>query len=534
MAHTPLFRSFIRILRKAQYENLKANGTVLPQSIPSSRKSGSWTRRQLIKSAALAGGSALVTGLSPRLQQAWSKASPRIAIIGAGIAGLNAAYQLKKAGLIATLYEARNRTGGRILSRVLENGLVIDLGGSFINTDHEDMLSLAKEFNLPLFNRVENAEKFSFPETGYYFNGKVRPEAEVAQKLRPLAQQIADDVALLDENFDEAAPLFDSISISDYLNTHANKIPDPFIRELIENIARTEFGVQPEQCSAILLLFSLPTVNGNEVEVLGASDEVFVVQGGSGRIVRSLAQALPGQTKLGKRLTGVQPRGSGYRLQFADNSVVDADYAIITIPFKVLRTVDIQVNLPATLRQFINEGDLGANEKIIAGFNQKVWRRNTGFVIDAWTDLGFSAAWDETQRQTNRTDGALTFFFGGSEVKAIQSGSANTQGKRVVNQFETFVPGAKAASNNRFFRTAWTTDPFTRGGYNNFKPGQYLKFIDFLYVESDNPEERQDVYVDHLVFAGEHLSDEFNGYMNGGAQTGRLAAEVVLQIIQGN
>ncbi len=213
---------------------------------------------------------------------------------------------------------------------------------------------------------------------------------------------------------------------------------------------------------------------------------------------------------------------------------MDTDYVIIAIPFQVLRTVDIEVNLPATLKRFINEVNLGANEKLLAGFHQKVWRRNTGFVTEAWTNLGFSGVWDETQRQTNRPDGALTFFFGGNEVKAIQSGNANVQGRRVVNQFEPFIPGVRAASNNKFFRTAWTTDPLTQGSYTNFKPGQYLEFGEFLYIESDDPEERQDVNIGNLVFAGEHLSDEFYGYMNGGAQTGRLAAEVVLQIIQGN
>ncbi|WNN92074.1 FAD-dependent oxidoreductase [Gloeocapsopsis dulcis] len=56
-------------------------------------------------------------------------------------------------------------------------------------------------------------------------------------------------------------------------------------------------------------------------------------------------------------------------------------------------------------------------------------------------------------------------------------------------------------------------------------------FANFFYIESDDLEERQDVNVGNLVFAGEHLSDEFYGYMNGAAQTGRLAAEVVLGMV---
>jgi monoamine oxidase len=82
-------------------------------------------------------------------------------------------------------------------------------------------------------------------------------------------------------------------------------------------------------------------------------------------------------------------------------------------------------------------------------------------------------------------------------------------------------------------RTEWAKDPLTRGGYTIFKPGQLTEFGEFLYIESDVPEERQDVNVGNLVFAGEHLSDTFYGFMNGAAETGRLAAEVVIRRIRG-
>jgi monoamine oxidase len=93
-------------------------------------------------------------------------------------------------------------------------------------------------------------------------------------------------------------------------------------------------------------------------------------------------------------------------------------------------------------------------------------------------------------------------------------------------------PGAQDAANDRFLRTRWAQSRFTRGSYTNFKPGQLTTFGGFLYIESDDPDERQDVHAGNLVFAGEHLSDAFYGFMNGAAQTGRLAAEVVLSRIQ--
>lgn len=531
MAHTPKFRQFIHSLQRAQRENLKAEG----KPPPLTKQQVRWTRRRLLKLAALASGTAIATNALP-LKRTWSRdrKNPKIAIIGGGIAGLNAAYQLKKADLIATVYEARQRLGGRILSVVdaVGNGLVVDPGGHFINTDHADILELANEFGLKLFNRTEDAEKFPFPETAYYFDGRIRSEAEVAEKLRPLAQQISDDAELLDEDFEQFAPIFDRLSVTRYLDKHANKIPEPFIRVLIEDTIRTEYGVEPDKSSALLLLFNLPTVDGNKVEVLGNSDEVFVVEGGSGRIIDSLAQALFGQIFTRMRLTQIQPHGSGFRLTFSGNYAVDADYVIVAIPFTVLRDIKIQLDLPHQLRRFINEVDLGSNEKLYAGFDQKIWRRENGFVQEIWTDLGFSQAWDGTQRQADRKDGALTFFFGGNEAIAIQSGTTKLQGRKFVDRFEDVIPGATTATNGKFLRTQWTRNPFTKGAYASFKPGQLTDFANFFYIESDEPEERQDVSVGNLVFAGEHLSDEFNGYMNGAAQTGRLASEVIVRKIQ--
>jgi monoamine oxidase len=448
---------------------------------------------------------------------------------------LNAAHQLKKAGVAATIYEARGRAGGRIRSRsgALGEGLVTDLGGEFINTDHEDMLALVKEFGLRLFNRVADAKRFPFPETGYYFEGRLHPEDEIAELLRPLAEQISQDANRVDRDFDRFAPRFDRLSVAEYLDNHADKIPKPFIRTLIENSIRTEYGVEPEQSSALQLLFNLPTVDGQKVEVLGDSDETFVVEGGCARIIDALAESLMGQIRTRMYLKRIQAHDRGFRLTFSKGQVIDADLVILAIPFTVLRDIDIQVPLPTKLRRFIAELDLGANEKLLAGFAEKVWRRDNGFVLEAWTDLGFSEVWDETQRQTQREEGVLTFYIGGRELNEVRAVSTDAQGQRFVDRFEALVPGAKAAATGRFLRTCWTRSPLTRGGYTSFKPGQLTTFGDLLWVESDDLEERQEVRAGNLVFVGEHLSDEFYGFMNGAAQTGRLAAGVVLRRMQG-
>jgi monoamine oxidase len=179
MTHTLFFRRLILALQRARRENLKAEG----KPVPITKEQVGWTRRRFMKTAVLVGAAGAVSGALPLPVRALTatgfESAPRVAIVGGGIAGLNAAYQLKKAGISATVYEARRRVGGRILSLTgaIGEGLVTDLGGSFINSDHEDMLRLVQEFGLELFNRIEDAERFAFPETRYFFDGVARSEA---------------------------------------------------------------------------------------------------------------------------------------------------------------------------------------------------------------------------------------------------------------------------------------------------------------------------------------------------------------------
>ena len=74
-----------------------------------------------------------------------------VIVIGAGLAGLSAAYDLQRAGWKVTVLEARDRVGGRVYSlRKFSNGLVAEAGGEFIEESHTRMLAYADQFDLKL------------------------------------------------------------------------------------------------------------------------------------------------------------------------------------------------------------------------------------------------------------------------------------------------------------------------------------------------------------------------------------------------
>src|SRR5688572_18604966 len=134
-----------------------------------------YTRRRFLRDSAAATAAVVVTGCaradapppaSQTPQSASGPQAPRIAIVGAGVAGLNTAYKLKQAGLTATIYEGASRTGGRMFTArdLLADGLTTELGGEFLDTNHEEMFRLMTEFGLERLDTRAPAAEALKPE----------------------------------------------------------------------------------------------------------------------------------------------------------------------------------------------------------------------------------------------------------------------------------------------------------------------------------------------------------------------------------
>ncbi len=476
------------------------------------------TRRRVLM--ALAGGAGAL--VLPRIP-AFAQTAQRIVIIGGGLAGLSALDTLAAHGVGATLYEARAATGGRTRSvqGVFAPDYAFDEGGQLVNSDHADMIRLIRRFRLTMVDRRGFGPVH---EVQIGRDGRRVPEARLARALRGIAARITADSDRLDADYQGVAREIDALSVAAYLDRHGLVAGDA--RDALEAGIRTEYGAEPEEASALELLFNLPTVDGARLTRIGLSDERYLISGGTDQIARNLTRLHEGSIRVGKRLAALDLGGAEVRLAFADGEEVRADRVILALPAPLIREVRIEGPVPPLWRALIDEVQLGRNEKIIVGYDRPSLREELGFGGALWAGQPFAAGWDAASRApTQPGPGALCYFLGGDQVDAA-AGAGMAELAARFTRFARRGLHTLPVPNGNFRRTRWCDDPLTKGAYVNYRPGQISRFGSLMTVDEEG-EVRASGF-GPVQLAGEWLSDAFPGYMNGALQTGRLAAEAVL------
>ncbi len=520
MARTPLFALLQRAARIAR------NAANLEMPLDEFHGRGTQirvdtTRRRLLQGAAA--GFAL-TACAPVAHKP-TRATDDIVIVGAGIAGLSAAWRLREAGMASRIYEAQSRVGGRMLSlrNHFPNGHVIELGGELIDTGHVRMRKLAQDMGLVLDDLLEGE---TAADT-WWFDGRRIDEAEIVHALAPLVPAITTDVAALGEgalDYSDRNPAFralDAMSIADWLDKHG---VSGWLRKLIDVAYTTEMGLEIDQQSALNFLTFIGTQDADAFKVFGESDERFHVRGGNDQIPRMLAARMAASIETGHVLEAVRADGDGVRLTFRRDGAsveVRAGKAILALPFTMLRRVRIDFPLPARKRNAIEHLAYGTNAKLMIGYDRRQWRTH-GANGASMSDLPYQTTWDTTRKQIGPT-GTLTNFTGGRHGMALGQGTPRAQADAATAALDRVWPGLAALRTNpREARFHWPTHPWSMGSYACFRPRDWSTLRGVM-GESVGP----------LFFAGEHCALDTQGFMEGGCESGQLAAEAVIAQVTG-
>ncbi|MEY2488878.1 MAG: hypothetical protein QOC70_820 [Verrucomicrobiota bacterium] len=527
---TPLFRKLMQTVRQAHWLNHNPrHRTLFFEARDASRVS----RRDFVRLLSAAGLLTAAGGLAPRFARGGEtpklSVSGRdpVAILGAGLAGLTAAYRLSQAGIPCEIFEGSERTGGRILTKPNFNkdAMFCELGGELVDTDHADLIALAGELGVEI-QELKGGDK---GVDLYFFGGKHYTDEQLIPLFQPFAKKLAADFEGIydaEENFTAKARKFDKLSLAQYL-AEAGRGVEKWVVDLLRVAYTIEYGRDAGEQSSLNLIALLKADTSEGFKVFGDSDESKRIKGGSSTLPNTLAKVLEGKVKIneGYRLVSMAQAGPNMTLSFATeggSKSVKFNRVICTLPFTMLRQVEgIKVlALGQKKQEAIAQLGYGNNAKVMYGFTERWWR-NPAARLPApsngsiFTDLPLQCTWESSRGQPGAS-GILTNFLGGAGAKPFTTerfDKFREELNRIFPDITGKFDGQRALMN-------WPEYKFTRGSYTCPLVGQYTTLLGV----AGEPE-----LDGRLIFAGEHTSGEFSGFMNGAVQSGNRAAREILE-----
>ena len=440
------------------------------------------TRKDLLRNAgALGVAAAGSTTIGRLIAAAEGAAAPRVVVVGAGLAGLTAAYRLKQAGINAQVHEASDRVGGRCwtIRGEFAERQIAEHGGELIDQGHTATRRLVWQ----------------------------KIHSDVSAASYPTLYNLST----------ERGRQLDRMSIVDWIEESVPGGMRSPLGQLLDVAYTIEYGADSSEQSSLNLLYLLGYRGQGQLRIFGASNEKYHVVGGNDQIPSALAERLAGQITLGSVLKAIALRADGsYSLTFHQGPAVTADRVILALPFSILRSsVDIsKAGFSPRKRTAIRDLGMGTNSKLHLQFTSRHWNSldcNGETFADSYQNT-----WEVTRAQRG-TAGILVNYTGGKIGASFGSGTATEHAEAFLRQLEPVLPGITKQWNRRATLDSWPDYPWTKGSYSYWKVGQYTAFGGVEREREGN-----------CHFAGEHTSVDFQGYLNGAVESGERAAGEIL------
>jgi monoamine oxidase len=471
-----------------------------------------WTRREFLQTGALAGFGALALAACRDVSRVGRPdGQNEVVIVGAGLAGLVAARTLAADDWQVVVVEARDRVGGRVLTARFPDDQTGELGGEFIDRDHEAILELIDDLGLKL-ERIPPGPGEDLVRRGRvteawdaYLDADGGEARDDRARFYEALADLARDVDPADPPAAPNATELDNTSVATFLDELALSPRGRFFVERVDII--DEYTVAPTDLSLLQVVGDSARTTG-----LGNGDyEVWRVKGGNGQIARRIARDLDGTVEFGRPVRSVEQDDESVRL-VAGNRPRVGRYAIIATPLPPLRAVRFDPALPRPLAGAVAELGYGTGTKTLLGYDRRVWR-DEGYSGYAVTDLAVGTTWEATDGQPGSRGVLLGYTVGPAGV-TLGDESGVDRVATVTADADVLFPGS-ADAQLAGESIAWQDEPYTGGTYTAFKPGQVTAF----WRAIREPFGR-------VHWAGEH-TDTYTAYMEGAVRSGlRVAKEI--------
>ena len=459
-------------------------------------------RREMIQRS-LAAAAALL--LSERFSFASPRPSgPKVVVVGAGFAGLAAAYELSRAGADVTVVEARNRVGGRVVSFTdLVPGGAMEGGAELVGSNHEIWVGYKERFGLSFIDITEedaeapivlNGRRLTADESEALWTDMdaalKRLDADAAKIPDPFAGWTAPDAAAWDRR-----------SLADWM---AEQPISDLCRSGIDAQMVGDNGVTTAWQS---LLGNLIMIRGGGVEKYWSETEVYRCAGGAQQLALKLAGAIGSARVLTRQpVSSIRVTDRGVVVT-AGNTAHEADYAVLAVPPLTWNRIAFTPRLHVT-----DTPQMGSNVKFLMKTRDLYWRR-AHLGPDSFSDGPVHLTWHTTQHQKVAGAGVVAFS-GGPAADTCRGWSPAERTGNYLSALTKIYPGLRASFERGRFMD-WPSDVWVKGSYSFPAPGEVMTL---------GPQLQQPLG-GRVFLAGEHTCYAFVGYMEGALQSGVRAAK---------
>lgn len=449
-----------------------------------------------------------------------------VAIVGAGLAGLVAARDVRAAGASALVVEARERVGGRLLNEPIGDGEVVEVGGQWIGPTQDRIAALARDVGVdtfPTYGAGENVIEWRGGLRRY--RGaipRINPAvlADVLQAQRRL-EWMAAKVPLDRPWLAPRAAAWDGQTAQTWLRRN---VATRAGRELLALGIESVWAAQPEDLSLLHMLFYIHSAGSLDLlfdTAGGAQQDRFV--GGSQRVPIALAERLGADAVvLGAAVRRIEHGPEGVTLHAARvgeaggaGLVVRARRAIVAIAPALAGRIVYDPPLPGLRDQLTQRTPLGTVAKCMAVYDEPFWRAD-GLSGQATSDTGPVKLTYDNSPPGGRP-GVLLGFLEGRRARAAGRLAPEQRRAAVIDCF-TRLFGPRAARPDAYVERLWAEEEYSRGCYGCYMPtGAWTEYGDALRAP-----------IGPLHWAGAEVAERWSGYMDGAVRSGETAAGAVL------
>ncbi|MEX0783425.1 MAG: flavin monoamine oxidase family protein [Dehalococcoidia bacterium] len=450
-------------------------------------------------------------------------ARKRVIVVGAGMAGLVAATELLRAGHDVTVLEGRERVGGRVhtLREPFTHGLFAEAGAMRIPRCHDLTMAYVEKFGLATVPfTVSNPEAY-FHVHGRRFRmrdadanpGDLDFDMAEAERATPIGALWMNALAPFAGRIEEDGPAaWDAIA-----QTH-----DQYsTREFLDLCGWSEAAIELFG----LMLGQEALMNSSFMELLREEvgnyyTDMVTIAGGMDLLPRAFLPQVAPHIRFGAKLVALDQSPDGVTVHYATGAgrqSVSGDYAVVTVPFPVLRHVEMLKPLSKGKQRAIRQLHYDASAKILLQFRRRFWEEDEGiFGGGTFTDLPIRVVYYPEQGRETGRGVVLASYTWAEDAQRWGSLPPHERLTQALENLACIHPQASAEFEVGASKM-WHDDEFAGGAFALFDPGQQTQ----LHRHIIEPEGR-------IHFAGEHASLA-HAWIQGAIESGLRAAIEVHQ-----